>query len=116
MGPSILNNSDVDNDKMVVVMDESTTLINHDTESQPSHGIASDASGRAQDSDTDLWDEMDAPWPATFERAISLLASPVIKADRAEDFTKSPKPGNTPAAIRKKMLVSHHIVQIPSSV
>ena len=48
-----------------------------------------------------LWQELEQPWPATFERSISLLASPSINPKEAEHFTKSPKPGNTPlAAIR----------------
>jgi len=96
------HNSDI-NDSPTEMPSESTTLINnYETESNPS-----DVAGeriRPQDPDNDLWNEMEAPWPATFERAISLLASPVIKADRAEDLTRSPKPGNTPIAIRNKML------------
>jgi hypothetical protein len=104
MTPDITNNIDAENGMPT----ESTTLVNHDAESPQSEG--SDGSGRPQDADTRLWDEMDAPWPATFDRSISLLASPVIKAEKAKDFTKSPKPGNTPAAIRKRMLVSQHFV------
>ena len=59
-------------------------------------------SAESDRSDTNLWDEMASPWPATFERSISLLASPVINANEAQLFTKSPKPGNTPIAIRQK--------------
>jgi len=29
-----------------------------------------------------LMAEMDQPWPSTYERSISLLASPIINADR----------------------------------
>lgn len=54
--------------------------------------------------DSYLWEELDAPWPATFERTISLFAYPIIKADRADDLTKSPKPGNTPIAIKRRMV------------
>eukprot|EP00934_Nitzschia_sp_Nitz4_P001762 Nitzschia sp. Nitz4//scaffold62_size106224//16353//18218//NITZ4_004343-RA/size106224-augustus-gene-0.99-mRNA-1//-1//CDS//3329555817//1762//frame0 len=50
-----------------------------------------------------LWQETDQPWPASFERSISLLASPVVAASDAELFTKSPQPGNTPLAIRRRL-------------
>jgi len=89
---------------------ESTCLVGRDTESQDPEGAGD--SGR-QDSDSDLWKEMDAPWPATFERAISLLASPVIKAQKAKDLTKSPKPGNTPVAIRRRMLKRSNSTNTP---
>ena len=49
-----------------------------------------------------LWEEMDLPWPATFERSISLLASPKINTEEARLFTKSPKPGSTPIARRRR--------------
>jgi hypothetical protein len=48
-----------------------------------------------------LWAEFDRPWPATFERSVSLLASPVISFKEADLYTKSPKPGNTPLAARR---------------
>lgn len=54
--------------------------------------------------DTEIWQEMDQPWPATFERSISLLSSPLINAAEADLFTKSPKPGNTPMAARRRMV------------
>ncbi len=65
--------------------------------------------------DSYLWEELGAPWPATFERTISLFASPYIKADRAHDLTKSPKPGNTPIAIKRRM-VSHRIIVVRLNV
>ena len=102
MAPAVSDN--VNSDRLVGESNESTCLVGRDTESQDPEGAGD--SGR-QDSDSDLWKEMDAPWPATFERAISLLASPVIKAQKAKDLTKSPKPGNTPVAIRRRMLVSY---------
>jgi hypothetical protein len=43
-----------------------------------------------------LWEELSEPWPSTFERSISLLASPSIQANDVAMFTKSPKPGLTP--------------------
>jgi hypothetical protein len=63
-----------------------------------------DSTESRPDADADLWREMDAPWPATFERTISLLASPIIHADRVNEMTKSPKPGNTPVALRRIMV------------
>jgi vesicular inhibitory amino acid transporter len=81
---------------------ESTTKTNIDVESLSSGD--SDANTTPQDVDNRLWDEMEAPWPATYERAISLFASPIIKAEKAKDLTKSPKPGNTPLAIRNRLL------------
>jgi hypothetical protein len=52
--------------------------------------------------ESEIWTEMDQPWPATFERSITLLASPVMNAAEADHFTKSPKPGNTPFAARRR--------------
>lgn len=43
--------------------------------------------------------ELEQPWPSTFERAISLLASPKISVSEAELFTRSPQPGAAPATI-----------------
>jgi hypothetical protein len=78
---------------------EKTTLLQNTGASPVGSGsVASDRS------DTNLWREMDMPWPATFERSISLLASPVIKAEEAQRYTKSPKPGNTPLANRRRMV------------
>ena len=51
-----------------------------------------------------ILDEMNRPWPATFERSISLLSSPIIGAAEVEHFTKSPKPGNIPLAERRRMV------------
>jgi len=110
-GPSINNNGGIDNNRPVKLSNESTSLVNRDMESQPSE--RPDTSGKSQDVDRHLWDEMDAPWPATFERAISLLASPVIKAETAEDLTKSPKPGNTPIAIRKRVFKRSNSANAP---
>lgn len=35
--------------------------------------------------------ELEKPWPATFERSISLLAGPISDTDFIEQITKSPK-------------------------
>lgn len=47
-------------------------------------------------SDEALLEEMEEPWPATFERSISILATPVLTERKVDMITKSPKPGNTP--------------------
>lgn len=57
-----------------------------------------------------LWDEQGKPWPATFERSISLLASPIINKDQADLYTKSPKPGNTPLAQRRQNVSSYGVL------
>lgn len=56
--------------------------------------------------ESEIWTEMGQPWPATFERSISLLASPVINAAEADHFTRSPKPGNTSLARRRMVRLS----------
>lgn len=66
--------------------------------------VESDASVGASSQESSLWDEMDRPWPATFDRSISLLSSPIIKAEEVIHFTRSPKPGNTPLAERRRMV------------
>ena len=53
-----------------------------------------------------LFDEMERPWPATFERSISLLSSPIISAPQADHFTRSPKPGGTPLSSRRAQVRS----------
>jgi solute carrier family 32 (vesicular inhibitory amino acid transporter) len=40
-----------------------------------------------------LLEEMTHPWPSTYERSISLLASPIIQVKDVALYTKSPKPG-----------------------
>ncbi len=37
------------------------------------------------------FDEQDKPWPATFERSISLLAGPTMDTDFIDKVTRSPK-------------------------
>jgi len=49
-----------------------------------------------------LWEELDHPWPSTFERSIGLLASPLIPREQVDLYTKSPKPGSTPAAFARR--------------
>ncbi len=83
---------------------KSTVAASSDEEQLLTPSDRADSTGSSQDVDAELWREMGAPWPATFERTISLLASPIIQADRVNEMTKSPKPGNTPLALRRRMV------------
>ena len=72
------------------------------------------SSNSKDDSDSDpLLDEMSQPWPATFERSISLLASPVVRAKEVDHFTRSPKPGGTPLTSIRQMVSSFLIPSGP---
>ena len=84
------NNGDVEANEQTGLLDGSS----------PSGTATSQESNASEQ----LWEEMDQPWPATFERTMSLLASPVIGAAEVDEFTKSPKPGNTPLANRRRMV------------
>ncbi len=39
----------------------------------------------------DVMNELERPWPATFERSISLLAGPTMDTSLIDELTKSPK-------------------------
>lgn len=62
--------------------------------------------------ESQILDEMDRPWPATFERSISLLSSPIIGAEEVKHFTKSPKPGNIPLVERRRMVRSRPLFSL----
>jgi len=51
---------------------------------------------------TQLWEELEKPWPSTYERSIALLSSPVLQKTQIDLYTKSPKPGSTPAALSRR--------------
>ncbi|CAJ1943146.1 unnamed protein product [Cylindrotheca closterium] len=53
--------------------------------------------------ESEIWEEMDRPWPASFERSVSLLSSPMFGVEEVKHFTKSPKPGNMRLADRRLM-------------
>lgn len=80
-------------------MGENGNTNNNGVVAEDSH--LGDGKDSSPHSDNELVDEMEAPWPATFERSISLLSSPIISAPHAELFTRSPKPGGTPLAGRR---------------
>lgn len=50
---------------------------------------ASISSGSVTSTD-DIKEELEKPWPATFERGIQILASPIIDVKKVADYTKSP--------------------------
>ena len=50
---------------------------------------ASISSGSVTSTDS-IKDELEKPWPATFERGIQILASPMIDVKKVADYTKSP--------------------------
>jgi hypothetical protein len=81
-----------------VEANEETTLLGNTSEASPSSGITTATAPAEAER---LLEEMDLPWPSTFERSVSLLASPIINPQAALHFTKSPKPGNTPLALRR---------------
>lgn len=65
--------------------------------------VSSDATAAAGgEADRQLWEELEKPWPSTYERSIALLASPMVQRSQVELFTKSPKPGSTPAALARR--------------
>lgn len=53
--------------------------------------------------------ELEKPWPATFERSISLLAGPISDTDFIEQITKSPKITPNIGARRKVCTSISHI-------
>lgn len=63
---------------------------------------ASPANSTGSETQQRLWEELDRPWPSTFERSIALLASPMIRAQDAALYTKSPKPGSTATALARR--------------
>ncbi len=74
---------------------------NGDLESpQPTSSTASEFSVFSE-----TMDELEKPWPATFERSISLLAGPTMDTDFIDEITKSPKITPNMNALRRVRLV-----------
>lgn len=74
----------------------SPLLITTTSDDGGASSIHSTVSSEVSASTALLVEEMDQPWPATYTRSISLLASPIIHADRVNLVAKSPRPGGTP--------------------
>ena len=56
-------------------------------------------------------DELEKPWPATFERSISLLAGPIMDTQYIDHLTKSPKitPNLATRKVSSKSLFSDNL-------
>ena len=67
----------------------------------PEDGQESGDSTNGFDHYVDVFDELERPWPATFERSISLLAGPTMDTKFIDDITKSPK--ITPSLTRRRV-------------
>ena len=68
---------------------ESTPLIGDSPNNGADALNASISSGSVTSTDS-IKDELEKPWPATFERGIQILASPMIDVKKVADYTKSP--------------------------
>lgn len=68
---------------------ESTPLIGDSPNNNGDVLNASISSGSVTSTDS-IKDELEKPWPATFERGIQILASPIIDVKQVADYTKSP--------------------------
>ncbi len=66
---------------------ESTPLVGDSPSSDQLN--ASISSGSVTSTD-DIKEELEKPWPATFERGIQILASPMIDVKKVADVTKPP--------------------------
>ena len=74
------------------LVNETTSLL--DSNKRDSTSTLGDSSETLSDSTERhmrFLDEMDRPWPATFERSISLLAGPTMDTTFIDQVTKSPK-------------------------
>lgn len=80
-----------------ITLNEETALLPLQSIS-PSNSVGTNGSETQQR----LWEELERPWPSTFERSIALLASPIIYSQDAAHYTKSPKPGSTPLALARR--------------
>ena len=57
--------------------------------------------------EAEIIDETTRAWPATFERSINLLSSPMVRAEQVEHFTKSPLPGLMPQGEIRRRVRAH---------
>lgn len=67
---------------------EATPLVG-DSPSYSDQLNSSISSGSVTSTD-DIKEELEKPWPATFERGIQILASPMLDVKKVADYTKSP--------------------------
>ena len=69
--------------------DETTPLVGDSPNSVDplNSSISSESVTSTED---DIKEELEKPWPATFERGIQILASPMLDVKKVADYTKSP--------------------------
>ena len=68
---------------------ESTPLVGDSPSNDELNASISSGSVTSTDDIKDK-EELEKPWPATFERGIQILASPIIDVKKVADYTKSP--------------------------
>ena len=56
----------------------------------PNVSISTDSLESSSTVDDIIRDELDRPWPATFDRGIQILAGPVMDEKSIDNYTKSP--------------------------
>jgi hypothetical protein len=84
------------------ISEETPLVVNDDRlKSDASNPDGNDSVPDSDDSKV-LWEELEKPWPSTFERSVALLSSPVMNANEADLYTRSPYPGSTPAALQRR--------------
>jgi hypothetical protein len=66
---------------------ETTPLVGNSPSNDPLNSSISSGSVTSTD---DIKEELEKPWPATFERGIQILASPMLDVKKVADYTKSP--------------------------
>lgn len=89
--------------------DEDTPLLLTDPESAQASPALSDgnnsSSFNSEEEDgtvQQLFQELEQAWPSTFQRSVSILASPVIRKEEALLYTRSPMPGSTPQILARR--------------
>jgi hypothetical protein len=98
--------SDIEKAASVPPANESTPLIIGDSPNNGDVLNASISSGSVTSTDS-IKDELEKPWPATFERGIQILASPMIDVKKVADYTKSPSVrARYRKVCEKKLLIS----------
>lgn len=98
---------------MSAASEETPLVANNNNNNNSEHG--STGSSGADSQRQELWDELDQPWPSTFERAVGLLASPVQSRQEVQRYTHSPRPGSTPVALRRRSTLTRGYLRSPDT-
>ena len=88
---SLVVSENVYANEMTSLLDSSSTPNGKDAESLSTYGDTSETLSDTAERHLRFLDEMDRPWPATFERSISLLAGPTMNTTFIDQVTRSPK-------------------------